>query len=190
MAVRVLRAVSAVGVAVLLGLLVYRLAQGSPAGALSVGPLHGRPAAPDVRLAVIWRRAQTWPARLRRIAARRELSPRDLRGRPVVVNFWASWCEPCKRELPRLVAAAGRHRGSVVFLGVDVNDFTGDATRFLSERGAQYVSLHGGQRAASAFGLVGLPETFYLDARGRVVGRTTGEVSARALERGIRAAAS
>lgn len=187
--VRVLRVVSVLGVAALLALFVQRLAQGTPAGSLSAAALRGKPAAPDVRLNVIWPRASTWPARYRRLATRDKLSPIDLRGRVVVMNFWASWCDPCKSELQRLTAAAKRHRGSVIFLGVDINDFTGDAMHFLDRGRVDYVSLRGGSGASTAYGLIGLPETYYLDARGRVVGRTAGEVSSGQLEDGIKRAA-
>lgn len=189
MALRVLRVVSVLGVAALLAMFVHGLAQGTPAGSLSATNLRGKPAAPDVRLNVIWPRASTWPARYRRLATRDTLSPIDLRGRVVVMNFWASWCDPCKSELQRLTTAAKKHRGSVIFLGVDINDFTGDARHFLDRGRVDYVSLHGGSGTSSAYGLIGLPETYYLDARGRVVGRTAGEVSSGQLEEGIKRAA-
>ena len=189
MALRVLRVVSVLGVAALLALFVHHLVQGTPAGSLSATALRGKPAAPDVQLNVIWPRASTWPARYRWLAARAKLSPIDLRGRVVVMNFWASWCDPCKSELQRLTASAKRHRGSVIFLGVDMNDFTGDARHFLDRGRVDYVSLRGGSGTSSAYGLIGLPETYYLDARGRVVGRTAGEVSTGQLEEGIKRAA-
>ena len=188
MALRVLRVVSVLGVAALLAMFVHGLAQGTPAGSLSATNLRGKPAAPDVRLNVIWPRASTWPAPYKRLATRDTLSPIDLRGRVVVMNFWASWCDPCKSELQRLTTAAKKHRGSVIFLGVDINDFTGDARHFLDRGRVDYVSLHGGSGTSSAYGLIGLPETYYLDARGRVVGRTAGEVSSEQLEEGIRRA--
>ena len=187
---RALRVATALLVAALFGLLVYRFATEGPGSRLSTGTLRGRPKAPNVHLRLIWRDAATWPVALKPLAARRELSLRELSGRPVVVNLWASWCDPCKREAARLVAAAKTHRGTVVFLGVDLNDFTGDARRFLERQGVNYVSVRGGASTAEAFGLVGLPETYYIDSKGRVAGRTVGEVSARQLERGIQRAGS
>ena len=88
---------------------------------------------------MIWPRASTWPAPYKRLATRDTLSPIDLRGRVVVMNFWASWCYLCKSELQRLTASAKRHRGSVIFLGVDINDFTGDARHFLDRGRVDYV---------------------------------------------------
>jgi cytochrome c biogenesis protein CcmG/thiol:disulfide interchange protein DsbE len=102
------------------------------------------------------------------------------------MNFWASWCVPCKAEEPRLIASARRHAGEVVFLGVDVQDFKSDARSFLERYDTNYVSLRdGGSSTYENFGLTGIPETYYLDARGRVVAHAVGEVSPDELEGGI-----
>jgi signal transduction histidine kinase/thiol-disulfide isomerase/thioredoxin len=184
-----LRAAALIGVAALLAVLVFRFLGGTGAQ-LSPTTLRGRPRAPALDLGIIWRSTASWPPGLRRLAERPRLSIRSLRGRPTVVNFWASWCDPCKRELPRLIAAAKSTSGRVVFLGVDLNDFTGDARGFLKHFQLNYVSVHGGGETAQRYGLIGLPETYYLDAAGRVVDRTTGEVSRGELERGIARASS
>jgi cytochrome c biogenesis protein CcmG/thiol:disulfide interchange protein DsbE len=176
-------------VVVLAALLVYRLAFDRTANGLSATRLSGRPEAPSFALSPFWRRADSWPPALRALARSGRISPSDFRGHPLVVNFWASWCGPCTSETPRLVAAANARRGKVVFLGIDVHDSTADARKFLARRRASYASLHGDDSVLQAYGLIGLPETYYLDARGRVVGRTAGEVSARQLARGIAAAA-
>ncbi len=104
----------------------------------------------------------------------------------MVLNFWASWCIPCKREAPRLNASAAAHRGQVVFLGVDINDFSGDAVRFLSRHQVNYVSVRArGTSAYEDYGLTGLPETYFLDARGRIVAHTIGEITSSGIEDGI-----
>lgn len=147
------------------------------------------PSAPDFALTVIWPHAETWPPELRSALADERVSPGELRGYPVVMNFWASWCLPCKAEAPRLVASATAHAGEVVFLGLDVQDFRSDARRFLERYETNYVSVRdGGDSTYSAYGLTGLPETYFLDRRGRVIAHSVGEISEAELEAGIAAA--
>jgi thiol-disulfide isomerase/thioredoxin len=114
---------------------------------------------------------------------------RDLRrlaGRPTVINFWASWCGPCKVELP-LLARAHREWGSeVAFLGVDVQDASAAAWRSITTAGVEYPQLEDPDgRTRTSFGWhSGLPLTVFVDARGRMVGtertafRTYPEVTA------------
>lgn len=102
----------------------------------------------------------------------------------MVVSFWASWCIPCKEEAPFLAASARAHRGKVAFLGIDVQDFTGDARSFLRKLDVPYVVVHEtGSKTSTAYGLTGVPETYYLDRRGRVAAHSIGAVSRRELER-------
>jgi NAD(P)-dependent dehydrogenase (short-subunit alcohol dehydrogenase family) len=86
-----------------------------------------------------------------------------------VLNFFASWCDPCNREAGVLSAAARRARTRVVFLGADVNDYRPAARRFLRVHRVPFAAVRPGSRMVKAFGLIGLPETFYLDRRGHVV---------------------
>lgn len=110
----------------------------------------------------------------------------SLRGKAVVVNFWASWCYPCKRETPTLERAWKRYNGRVVVLGVDVNDFSGDARKFMRRHGLTYPVVHdNGNVTSPKYGLTGLPETFFVTSRGRVVAHVAGEVSASDLRSGI-----
>jgi thiol-disulfide isomerase/thioredoxin len=177
-------------VLILFAVLVYRIADGMSGTrfARAVNE-HRSPAAPNVKLSVIWAQTGTWPQRLRASAGRGSLWLSDLRGYPVVLNFWASWCSPCQREAAVLVSAAEARRGRVVFVGVDVNDLTGDARRFLRAHDVPYVAVHSGRSVADRFGLIGLPETFYVDRRGRIREVTRGELSAEALDRGLARAA-
>jgi cytochrome c biogenesis protein CcmG/thiol:disulfide interchange protein DsbE len=110
----------------------------------------------------------------------------ELRGKPVVLNFWASWCVPCGREAPRLAASAKAHYGEVVFLGLDVKDFSDDARKFLRKYKVNYVSVRdGGSRSYNEYGLTGLPETYFLDRHGRIVAHKLGEIRRNELESGI-----
>jgi thiol-disulfide isomerase/thioredoxin len=111
-----------------------------------------------------------------------------LRGRAVVVNAWASWCPPCRQELPLFAAAAARDGTRVAFLGLDVNDTEGAARRFLAQHPVAYPSyFDDGAHAAGSLGsFVGLPTTFFLDASGRVVATHAGQYpSAAALAQDI-----
>ncbi len=174
----------------LLALLVWKVVTGDSGGAFVASIKAGKsPSAPAFTLPVIWRRDETWPRALRSKLADGRVSLAELRGYPVVVNFWASWCIPCKEEAPHLAAVARRHGGHVAFLGIDIQDFERDAKRFLREVDAPYVSVRDkSSRTYTAYGLTGVPETYYVDREGRAVAHAIGAVSARELEQGIAAA--
>jgi cytochrome c biogenesis protein CcmG/thiol:disulfide interchange protein DsbE len=97
----------------------------------------------------------------------------SLRGKPVVVNFWASWCDPCKQEATTLERAYRQYRKQgVVFVGIDYHDVTGDARRFLGHHGVTYTAvLDGSGRIGDRYGLTGVPETFFVNRSGRLVGQ-------------------
>jgi cytochrome c biogenesis protein CcmG, thiol:disulfide interchange protein DsbE len=96
----------------------------------------------------------------------------SLRGKAVVLNFWASWCVPCKKEAPRLEAAWQRYRTKgVVVIGVDANDFASDAKTFMRRYGVTYPVVHDGAGTTlTPYGITGFPETVFIDRRGRFVG--------------------
>jgi cytochrome c biogenesis protein CcmG/thiol:disulfide interchange protein DsbE len=110
-----------------------------------------------------------------------EVSLDDLRGRIVVLNFWASWCEPCEREAPILNEVAQRYRDSdarVVVLGLNVQDLSDEARAFARQFGLAYPSLRqGGDQAYRDYELTGLPETFVIDPRGRIALKLVGEIT-------------
>ena len=106
----------------------------------------------------------------------------DFAGRPVVVNFWASWCVPCRKEMPDLQAASQRLKPRVAFVGVNHQDARDSAAEFEREVGVRYPSgwdPDGG--VARKFGVAGLPTSVLVDAKGRIVARRLGEVSEREL---------
>lgn len=107
-----------------------------------------------------------------------EASLADYRGKVVVLNFWASWCEPCKAESPLLQRWHERlsKQGGLV-LGVDVQDLSGDARAFVDEFGLTYPMLRDGPGdLRDDFGILGLPETFVVDRQGRIAAAQRGVV--------------
>src|SRR6266567_4123667 len=105
-----------------------------------------------------------------------DISLRDLRGTPLVVNFWASWCVPCRQEAPVLAAAARQTTGRVQFVGVDIQDTDIAARAYEAELQSPYPvgpAIRGSYRD---FGVSAPPETFFVNRDGVVIGRITGPV--------------
>jgi cytochrome c biogenesis protein CcmG, thiol:disulfide interchange protein DsbE len=100
------------------------------------------------------------------------------RGRTVVLNFWASWCLPCRDESPLLEAAWRRYRTrGVVVLGIDTRDFIGDGRSFVEKFGLTYPNGYDGPgKLADQYGLTGFPETFVIDREGKIVEHVVGPV--------------
>jgi cytochrome c biogenesis protein CcmG/thiol:disulfide interchange protein DsbE len=109
----------------------------------------------------------------------------DLRGRPVIVNFWASWCGPCVEEFPLLERARARHAAArLAVVGVVVRDNSEAARAFMARMGAAWpAAMDPGEDVARRFGIYAPPETFFIDARGVVVGRQIGQLTAADLDR-------
>jgi cytochrome c biogenesis protein CcmG, thiol:disulfide interchange protein DsbE len=104
-------------------------------------------------------------------------------GRVIVVNFWASWCGPCRGEAPALNRAWQHWKSHLVtFIGVDTRDASGDGRSFAHSTHIAYpVGYDGSGRKARTYGVDALPATFVISPRGRVVARFLGAVSARKL---------
>ena len=110
-----------------------------------------------------------------------------LKGRPVVVNVWASWCGPCRVEAPLLDRAAEAYRGRVAFIGVDSKDRRGDAEDFLRRYGIDYLNLFDADGSVRALlGLRGFPTTYFFDRDGRLVASVFGGVSEQRLAAGVK----
>ena len=151
--------VLAVGlVAALLGLLVWKVARGDSGGVSAQLARGESPSAPEFDLPRLDRAGR--------------LTFSSLRGKAVVVNFWASWCIPCKDEAPVLEKTWRVHRGDgLVVLGVDAQDFKGDARSFMRKYAVTYPVVHDGKGSTlGRWGVNGFPETFCVDRRGRLVG--------------------
>jgi cytochrome c biogenesis protein CcmG, thiol:disulfide interchange protein DsbE len=157
--------VTAVGlVAALLALLVWKVAGGSDS---EVSGLE---------------RGETPPApafTLDRLDRDGTVSLAAYKGKAVVLNFWASWCVPCKEEAPVLEAAWKRYRGKgAVVLGIDVQDLSADARRFARQVGWTYPLVRdGGGEVMNPYGVTGVPETLFVNRAGKVIARIQGPVT-------------
>jgi len=108
----------------------------------------------------------------------------DLRGRPAIVNFWASWCGPCVEEFPLLEDAARRHEADgLAIVGIVYQDRSEAARTFMSRNGASWpAAMDPGERVAAAYGILAPPETFFIGRDGTIVARQIGQLSEGSLE--------
>jgi cytochrome c biogenesis protein CcmG, thiol:disulfide interchange protein DsbE len=108
----------------------------------------------------------------------------DYRGRWVLVNFWASWCEPCRAEAPALQTFHERHSDRLVVLGINLDDNSEDASAFVERYGLTYPQLRDpdGDDRREAYGMVGFPESFLIDPEGQLALIRRGSVSAAFLD--------
>jgi len=107
-------------------------------------------------------------------------------GQPLIVNFFASWCPPCQQETPLLARFYRAEHGKVALIGLDENDILSHALAFARKAGVSYpVGWDPQSDAASAYGVSALPQTFFLDARHRIVDRVFGAVTLADLSQGI-----
>lgn len=105
------------------------------------------------------------------------LALEDLDGKPVVLNFWASWCAPCRDEAPLLKEAHERYGDEVAFVGINIRDARSEAIAFVHEYGLEYPDVRDeGGRIERAYGLTGQPETFFIGADGSIVEHVPGPI--------------
>ena len=159
-----------------------RIAAGKPARApgFALSPLPAPlPLAPSAGVSAF--RAAAHDGRV-------ELS--ELRGTPVVLNIWASWCDPCQKEAPTLRRGWATARGQgVLFLGLDTQDTVSDAQAFTEGFKLTYPSVRDkGRDVLARFGATGIPETYFISRRGLVVAHVPGVISLRQLAAGVLAA--
>jgi cytochrome c biogenesis protein CcmG/thiol:disulfide interchange protein DsbE len=109
----------------------------------------------------------------------------DYRGRPVIVNFWASWCNPCRQEFPLLKQALREHRTQrLAVIGVTYQDIPSDSRAFVKQRSAGWrQGVDGGGAVANAFGVRAIPQSFFVRADGTIAARVFAFTSESALAR-------
>lgn len=139
--------------------------QKSPLATATAAPLA---AAPDFRLATL---------------AGDEVALHDLRGRWVLVNFWATWCTPCRAEMPTLQRVADTHAGHLTVLGINMREEGTAIQPFLDELGITFVILlQPDNDTLLAYGVRGLPRTFLIDPEGNLVWRQIGPLQSAAID--------
>lgn len=108
----------------------------------------------------------------------------DFRGKAVFLNFWASWCPPCRAEARALEAAWQKNKErEVVFLGVDIQDKEEEARAFLQEFGVTYMNGRDDSgKIAVDYGVWGIPETFFIDRQGRITYKHVGGIGMSTVE--------
>jgi len=160
----------------LLGLLVWKVAHDNPGGV-----------AADFNAG---KKVQAVDFTLGRLNGKGSLSLSSLRGRVVVLNFWAAWCDPCKSEAPRFQSAFERYRRhGVAFVGLDVTDYSGDARAFLARYGITYANVRDQKgRVLAKYGGLPIPRTYVVSRSGRVVGYIFGEARPEAIDSTIKKA--
>ncbi|MFY0522084.1 TlpA family protein disulfide reductase [Archangium gephyra] len=127
------------------------------------------------------------PFTLRALDSGMRVSLEQLKGRPAVINFWASWCGPCRSEHRILEWGAQEFGGQAQFLGVVFEDTEENAKQFLSEMGASFPQLiDQNSGVAVAYGVAGVPETYFIDAQGIIRGKHVGPIDPESLAGWIR----
>jgi cytochrome c biogenesis protein CcmG/thiol:disulfide interchange protein DsbE len=177
-----------------LGLIIFGLLAQAPNTAIDDSLAAGRAApAPPFNLAVLQRGdlGARMNGEVGAALAHGRLSLRQLRGTPVVLNIWASWCDPCKQEAPLLEHAwrtDGRpHR--TLFLGLDQQDATNDASSFMRSYRVDYPNVRDpGSDVPRSYGATGIPETYFISPRGEVVDHVIGVITSAEMRDGILAA--
>ena len=150
----------------------------TPASHSVTDPLVGHPA-PNFSLAIL---NASDPAKS-------QLSLADLKGKPVLLNFWASWCQPCKEELPLLENTWKQlqaQKKDVIFLGIDFQESSSNATSFLRLQGVSYLAgIDSNGSIANKYNVTSLPQTIFIDRNGTITSKVSQELTAQELSHNL-----
>ena len=185
---RALRAAGILAAAAFVALLAYGLTTKATNSTIDDALSRGETvAAPGFSLSALAEGRDAGPA-WQAAASDGKVSLAELRGTPLVVNFWASWCAPCRAEAKVLERAHKAQKG-VLFLGLNTQDAREDSRDFIAQFGLTFPHVRDpGNDTQRAWGVTGLPETYFIGADGRVVGHVIGTVDGAQLRAGIAAA--
>lgn len=114
----------------------------------------------------------------------------DYFGKPIVLNFWASWCGPCKSEMPHFDDAAAEYEGEITFLMVNMTDGSQEtvktASEFIASAGYSFPVLYDtAMEAAITYAVYSIPTTYFIDSEGNLIAQATGAIDGDTLQRGI-----
>jgi cytochrome c biogenesis protein CcmG/thiol:disulfide interchange protein DsbE len=183
------RLLALAGIVLFLGLLAYGVTTEGESTRVDESLASGQaPLAPSFDLPILESGEPPAPLnrKLQAAFADGQLALSELDGTPFVLNFWASWCIPCREEAPTLQQGWERlGPKGILILGLNMQDLTDDARGFLEEFGITYPTIREpGNETARAYGATGIPETYFVSPEGRVVGHAIGVVSRRQLADG------
>jgi cytochrome c biogenesis protein CcmG/thiol:disulfide interchange protein DsbE len=185
---RAVRTAGLLAAAAFVALLVYGITSKAPNSSIDDSLSRGVAIAPPAFDLAKLADGESPPPAWQRAAADGRVTLRELRGTPLVVNFWASWCDPCRAEAKVLERTHKRTDGAL-FVGIDTEDATEDARDFIDQFGLTFPHVRdNGRETRRDWGVTGLPETYFVAADGRVVGHVIGTVDDAQLRDGIAAA--
>ena len=123
------------------------------------------------------------------VTSGKNVSPSDYKGKPVIVNFWATWCGPCVSEIPGFVNIQKKYGNKIQFIGISLDDEAGVAKKFIKNKGVNYPVIMSKPEIESAYGGVSaIPVTVILDSKGNLIEKIVGGVSESEMEAKIKKA--
>ena len=125
---------------------------------------------------------------LRSLTGPGRVSLAQLHGRPVIVNFWASWCSECREEFPVLHDLAAKHKHDVTIVGITFRDIPSDSRDYARKHGGTWTLARGddGDTVARRYGIRAIPQTFFIDRKGIIRARSFGLPSTAALNAAVK----